>query len=216
MGRLQRRVSELEAAERRHAEPIAIIGLACRFPGGAVDAETYWGVLRDGIDAVGEVPPDRWDADAFYSKEPRRPGRMNTRWGGFLDRIDEFDHEFFGISRREAVAMDPQQRLSLEVAWEALENAGQAPGELAGSRTGVFMGVCSNDFGTETFRLPRDITAYASTGTAHSMVTGRISYTLDLRGPSEAIDTACSSSLVAVHHACQGLRSGECDLALGG
>ncbi len=216
MGRLQRRVSELEEAERRHAEPIAIIGLACRFPGGAVDAETYWGVLRDGIDAVGEVPPDRWDADAFYSKEPRRPGRMNTRWGGFLDRIDEFDHEFFGISRREAVAMDPQQRLSLEVAWEALENAGQAPGELAGSRTGVFMGVCSNDFGTETFRLPRDITAYASTGTAHSMVTGRISYTLDLRGPSEAIDTACSSSLVAVHHACQGLRSGECDLALGG
>ncbi len=213
MERMQHRLQEYE---RARAEPVAIVGLACRFPGGAVDADTYWKVLSHGVDAVDEVPDGRWDVDAFYDKEPQQPGKMSSRWGGFLDRIDQFDYQFFGISKREAVSMDPQQKLALEVAWEALENAGQSPAEVAGSRTGVFLGVCSQDFATENFQHPMDITAYASTGTAHSLVTGRISYLLDLKGPSIAIDSACSSSLVAIHQACQSLRAGECDMALGG
>jgi acyl transferase domain-containing protein/acyl carrier protein len=213
---LDRMQSRLDDYERARSEPIAIVGLGCRFPGGAVDAATYWDVLRSGTDAVGEIPAGRWDADAFYDTRPQQPGKMSTRWGGFLDRVDTFDYDFFGIARREALAMDPQQRLTLEVAWEALENAGLAPLRLAGSRTGVFMGVCNSDFGTETFRRPADITAYASTGTSHSVVAGRLSYLLDLRGPSLAIDTACSSSLVAMHVACQSLRAGESDLAVSG
>ena len=211
--RLQRQVEE---NERARSEPVAVIGLGCRLPGGVVDADTYWNLLSSGTDAVTDIPADRWDAKAFYSAEAQSPGKMSTRWGGFLDRIDEFDHEFFGISRREAVAMDPQQRLTLEVAWEALEDAGRAPTALAGSRTGVFMGVCSYDFAAQNFQHPLDLTAYASTGTSHSVVTGRLSYVLDLRGPSVAVDSACSSSLVSVHLAMQSLRSGECDLALGG
>ncbi|KUJ69436.1 hypothetical protein ACZ90_11115 [Streptomyces albus subsp. albus] len=211
--RLQRR---LEESERTRTEPIAITGVGCRFPGGVTDADSYWQLLADGTDAIGEIPADRWDGAAFHSAEPQTAGRMSTRWGGFLDRVDHFDHDFFGISRREALAMDPQQRLTLEVAWEALEDAGQAPGGLAGSRTGVFMGVCSNDFASRTLRDPLDATAYASTGTAHSIVPGRVSYTLDLHGPSVAVDSACSASLFAVHSACQSLRAGECDLALGG
>ncbi|GAU68946.1 putative modular polyketide synthase [Streptomyces sp. NBRC 110611] len=212
MERMQRR---LDAYERAAAEPIAIVGLGCRFPGGAVDADTYWDVLSKGIDAVTEVPADRWDAEAFFSETPA-PGKVSTKSGGFLDHVDRFDHGFFGISRREAVFMDPQQRLSLEVAWEALENAGLAPSSLAGSRTGVFMGVASFDFATETLHTPLDYTAHSTTGFAHSVLPGRISYTLDLRGPSVAVDTACSSSLVAVHQACQSLRAKECDLALTG
>lgn len=212
MERMQRR---LDAYERATSEPVAIVGLGCRFPGGAVDADTYWNVLSKGIDAVTEVPADRWDADAFFSEKPA-PGKVSTRSGGFLDHVDRFDHEFFGISRREALFMDPQQRLSLEVAWEALENAGLAPSSLAGSRTGVFMGVASFDFATETLHHPLDYTAHATTGFAHSVLPGRISYTLDLRGPSVAVDTACSSALAAVHQAAQSLRSGECDLALTG
>ncbi|MCF6524679.1 type I polyketide synthase [Streptomyces sp. JJ36] len=211
--RMQRRVDELEGAA---SEPVALIGLGCRFPGGVTDADSYWELLAKGTDAIQEIPADRWDAEAFHAEAHGTPGRMSTRYGGFLDRVDTFDHEFFGISRREAVAMDPQQRLALEVTWEALENAGRAPGALAGSRTGVFLGVCSNDFATRTLRDPLDATAYASTGTAHSVVPGRISYTLDLRGPSVAVDSACSASLVAVHQACQALRAGECDLAVGG
>ncbi|MFH8367579.1 type I polyketide synthase [Streptomyces sp. NPDC018031] len=211
--RLQRR---LEESERARTEPIAIVGVGCRFPGGVTDADGYWRLLADGTDAIGEIPADRWDGAAFHAAEPQTAGRMSTRWGGFLDRVDQFDHEFFGISRREALAMDPQQRLTLEVVWEALEHAGQAPTGLAGSRTGVFMGVCSNDFASRTLRDPLDATAYASTGTAHSIVTGRVSYTLDLHGPSVAVDSACSASLVAVHTACQSLRAGESDLALAG
>jgi acyl transferase domain-containing protein/acyl carrier protein len=211
--RLQRQLAE---HERSRTEPVAIVGMGLRFPGGAVDAESFWRILRDGVDAVGEIPADRWPVDEFYDPEPQQPGKMRTRWGGFLDRVDRFDHEFFGISRREALAMDPQQRLALEVSWEALEDSGRAPTGLAGSRTGVFLGVCSNDFATENFPGLADITAYASTGTAHSVVTGRISYVFDFRGPSVAVDTACSSSLVSVHMAVQSLRAGECDLALGG
>jgi acyl transferase domain-containing protein/acyl carrier protein len=213
MERMQRRLDEYEQARR---EPIAVVGVGCRFPGGVADADGYWRILSEGADVVAEIPADRWDADAFHSTEPQQPGKMSTRWGGFLDRVDEFDNDFFGISRREATTMDPQQRLTLEVAWEALEDAGQAPSELAGSRTGVFLGVCSYDFAAENFQDPLDLTAYASTGTSHSVVAGRLSYLLDLRGPSLTADSACSSSLVAVHLASQSLRAGECDLALGG
>ncbi|MFF9481895.1 SDR family NAD(P)-dependent oxidoreductase [Streptomyces sp. NPDC014733] len=212
MERMQRR---LDAYEKAASEPLAIIGLGCRLPGGADDADSYWDLLKNGVDAVTDIPADRWDKDAFFSAEPA-PGKVSTRAGGFLDRVDLFDHEFFGISRREALFMDPQQRLTMEVAWEALENAGQSPSALAGSRTGVFMGVSSFDFATETLHHPLDFTAHASTGSAHSVVPGRLSYTLDLRGPSVAVDTACSSSLVALHQAAQSLRSGECDMALSG
>ncbi|WP_432973946.1 type I polyketide synthase [Dactylosporangium sp. CA-233914] len=213
MEQMQRRLDEYEQAR---SEPIAVVGIGCRFPGGVSDTEGYWQILSDGADVVAEIPADRWDAEAFHSTEPQQPGRMSTRWGGFLDRVDEFDHDFFGISRREAVTMDPQQRLTLEVAWEALENAGLAPAELAGRRGGVFLGVCSYDFAAEHFQHPLDLSAYASTGTSHSVVAGRLSYLLDLRGPSLTVDSACSSSLVAVHLAAQSLRSGECDLALSG
>ncbi|MFE7559172.1 type I polyketide synthase [Kitasatospora sp. NPDC057500] len=213
MERMQHRI---DAYERARTEPVAVIGVGCRFPGGVGDPDAYWELLASGTDAIGEIPADRWDVDAFYDERPRTPGRHSTRWGGFLDRIDRFDHEFFGISRREAVSMDPQQRLVLEVAWEALEDAGQAPHALAGSRTGVFLGICSNDYAGLLFREPADITAHAGTGVAHSIASGRLSYLLDLRGPSVSVDTACSSSLVAVHQACQNLRLGECDLAMAG
>ncbi len=205
---------DLAAARERRTEPIAVVGVGCRFPGGVVDADSYWRLLSDGVDAIQEVPPDRWDVDAFYESEAGRPGTMTTRWGGFLDRIDEFDAAFFGISPSEAEAMDPNQRLVLEVAWEALEDAGQA--RLAGSRTGVFVGVIGNDYAIRNFRRPDDVTPYVVTGNAHSIVSGRLAYVLDLRGPAVSVDTACSSSLVSVHLACQSLRSGECDLALAG
>jgi acyl transferase domain-containing protein len=210
---LQRQLDQYERARR---EPIAVIGIGCRFPGGVVDADSYWRVLSTGTDAVSPIPPDRWDVEEFYDSHPQRPGRTTARAGGFLDHIDRFDHEFFGISRDEALAMDPQQRLALEVVWEALEHAGHAPTALAGSRTGVFAAVCTNDFAVTRFRQPLDITPYTSAGTAHSAVPGRISYALDLRGPSVAVDTACSSALVALHLAGQSLRSGECDLAVAG
>ncbi|WP_197321888.1 type I polyketide synthase [Saccharomonospora sp. NB11] len=198
------------------AEPVAVVGLGCRFPGGVVDADSYWKLLDGGVDAVSEIPPDRWDADEYYAEEPRQPGKTDSRWGGFLDRIDRFDHEFFGISRREALAMDPQQRLTLEVAWEALENAGLDPSSLAGSQTGVFLGACNFESGSATVHHPEDVSAYTSSGMALSFIPGRISYLLDLRGPNMTIDTACSSSLVAVHQACLSLRTGESDLALAG
>jgi acyl transferase domain-containing protein len=205
---------ELEAAKRVRSEPIAIVGVGCRFPGGVVDPDSYWRLLESGTDAISEVPRDRWNVDAFYGGATVQPGKMTTRWGGFVDGIDEFDPAFFGISPREAEAMDPQQRLVLEVAWEALESAGQS--HLAGSRSGVFVGVVTNDYGIEKFSHPLDVDAYAATGTAHSILAGRLSYVLDLRGPAVAVDTACSSSLVAIHLACQSLRAGDCDLALGG
>ncbi|WP_018385947.1 type I polyketide synthase [Wenjunlia vitaminophila] len=213
MERLQRKVEEYE---RARTEPIAVVGLGCRFPGGVVDGDSYWRLLTDGTDAVGEIPADRWDNDAYYDEEPGRPGKINTRAGGFLDRIDRFDHDFFGISKREALAMDPHQRLALEVSWEALENAGLSPAGLAGSRTGVFMGACSLDYVMAQGNDPADVSAYTSSGSALSFIPARIAYLLDLRGPNLSVDTACSSSLVAVHQACQSLRAGECDLALGG
>ena len=196
-------------------EPIAVIGLGCRFPG-ADGPDAFWQLLRDGVDAITEVPSDRWDVEALYNEIPATPGKMNTRWGGFLKEVDRFDPHFFGISPREAARMDPQQRLLLEVSWEALEHAGQVPDELSGSQTGVFVGISSYDYSRLQFSDPARIDAYAGTGNAHSIAANRLSYVLDLRGPSIAVDTACSSSLVAVHLAMRSLRNGESDLALAG
>ena len=216
---LAKRLRTASATPAAHvAEPIAIIGMGCRFPGGAGTPETFWELLKNGFDAVSEVPANRWDPAALYDPDPSTPGRMNTRWGAFLDQLDQFDANFFGISPREAAQMDPQQRLLLEVAWEALEQAGQPLERLAGSRTGVFIGIHSqsSDYCWLQLSDRARIDAYTSTGTAHSIVPNRLSYFFDLHGPSLAVDTACSSSLVAVHLGCQSLRSKECDLVLAG
>ncbi|MFP2903718.1 type I polyketide synthase [Pyxidicoccus sp. 3LFB2] len=194
---------------------IAVVSMGCRLPGSPTP-EALWELLQRGGDAITEVPESRWDVRHFYNSELGPPGKMNTRWGGFLERVEQFDPLFFGISPREAIRMDPQQRLLLEVTWEALERAGQAPHALQGSRTGVFVGISSNDYAQRQFSDPTLLDAYAGTGNAHSIAANRISYLLGLRGPSMAVDTACSSSLVSVHLACQSLRAGECDMALAG
>ncbi len=196
-------------------EPIAIIGIGCRFPG-ADGPQAFWQLLRNAVDAITEVPAERFDLQAFYDPDPAAPGKMSTRWGGFLKQVDQFDPHFFGISPREAARMDPQQRLLLEVAWEALEDAGQVAERLAGTQAGVFVGISNNDYGRIQFGDLHSIDAYAGTGNALSIAANRISYLFDLRGPSMAIDTACSSSLVAVHLACRSLWNGESNLALAG
>ena len=195
-------------------EPIAIIGIGCRFPG-ANNPEAFWRLLRDGIDVITEVPKSRWNVDEFYDPDPAKPDKTNTRWGGFLEHIDQFDPQFFGISPREAATMDPQQRLLLEVAWEALEDAGQLPEQLAGTQTGVFIGIGTHDYSILLWQEPVN-DPFATTGTGNCIAANRISYVFDLKGPSIAIDTACSSSLVAVHLACQSLWHGESSLALAG
>ncbi|MFK4071134.1 beta-ketoacyl synthase N-terminal-like domain-containing protein [Streptomyces sp. NPDC029674] len=194
-------------------EPIAVVGMACRFPG-AEDTEAYWRLVRDGGDAIVEVPADRWDAAALYDPELRTPGAISTRWGGFLPQVDGFEPEFFGIAPTEAAAMDPQHRLLLEVAWEALENAAIHPDTLAGSATGVYVGISNNDYSRLTAGAGSALDAYYGTGNALSVAAARLSYLWDLRGPSLAVDTACSSSLLAVHQACESLRRGETTLAL--
>lgn len=212
--------TRLETLERTQNEPIAIIGIGCRFPGEANSPQAFWHLLRTGQDAINEIPPVRWDVDAFYSPDPTEPGKMQTRCGGFIQEFDKFDPHFFGIAPREAAAMDPQQRLILEVAWAALEDAGQIPAELAGTQTGVFIGIGLNDYGR--LQVPdqvldsRLIDTYSISGNALCITANRLSYLLDFRGPSMAVDTACSSSLVAVHLACQSLRKGESTLALAG
>ena len=214
---LENMQARLAASERGRNEPIAIIGLGCRFPG-ANDPASFWRLLSEGRDLVIETPESRWKIDDYYDANPDAPGKLSTRWGGFLDRVDEFDPEFFGISPREAAYMDPQQRLLVEVAWEALENAGQGPRDLASSRTGVFVGLTSDEYALLTYRdgdLTRFNTYFAS-GVARSVAGGRISYILGLDGPNMSIDTACSSSLVALHSACQALRMQECRMALAG
>ena len=208
--------SQLEALRRQQSEPIAIVGMGCRFPGNINGPEEFWAALRDGRDAIGEIPRDRWDSAALFDPDPEAPGKTYTRWGGFLDHIDRFDATFFGVSPREASAMDPQQRLLLEVSWHALENAGLPPERLAGSRTGVFVGICTSDYAWFQLGDLEKIDVYATAGSAFSIVANRLSYLLDLRGPSLAVDTACSSSMVALHLACQSLRAGECDAALAG
>jgi acyl transferase domain-containing protein/thioesterase domain-containing protein len=209
--------AKLKSYEQAKNEPIAIIGIGCRFPGGADNPNAFWQLLRDGVDAIREVPADRWDIDAYYSPDLDAPGKMYTRYGGFVEHVDQFDSHFFGISPREALSLDPQQRLLLEVSWEALENAALVPSRLMGSQTGVFMGICGNDYLNVLFKnKPADIDAYLSSGNAHSMASGRLSYFLGLQGPNLAVDTACSSSLVAVHLAVMSLRNRESNLALAG
>jgi acyl transferase domain-containing protein len=209
--------NRLQALEAKASEPIAIVGIGCRLPGGADTPDKLWDLLQAGTDAVVEVPADRWSLDDLYNSDPDAPGKISTRWGGFLNEVDRFDPHFFGISPREAHSMDPQQRLLLEVAWEALEHAGISAQRVEGSRTGVFLGVSASDYyqvlradGVEGFD------AYTASGVAHSIASGRLSYVLGARGPSISIDTACSSSLVAIHLAVQSLRRDECAMALAG
>ncbi|HEY2646487.1 MAG TPA: type I polyketide synthase, partial [Candidatus Acidoferrales bacterium] len=198
------------------SEPVAIVGIGCRFPGGVRSAEEYWQLLRDGVDAITTIPADRWDADAYFDLDPQAPEKMNGRWGGFVPGADLFDPVFFGISPREAISIDPQQRLVLEVCWEAMWDSGRAPESLSGSRTGVFMAICGSDYERLLFDDAALIGPQSCSGTYHSIASGRVSFLLNLRGPSISIDTACSSSLVALHLACQSLRAGDCNLALAG
>ncbi|NER93851.1 MAG: type I polyketide synthase [Symploca sp. SIO1B1] len=210
--------AELDAVTGKNkSEPIAIIGMSCRFPGGASTSEAFWDILQNGVDAITEVPKDRWHLDDYYNPDPDTPGKIYTRYGGFIDEIQEFDANFFGISPKETIHLDPQQRLLLEVSWEALEKSGKSPQKLKGSQTGVFIGIGARDYvqrilnqGLEKFD------AYVSTGNAASTASGRISYLLGLIGPNLAVDTACSSSLVSIHLACSSLRNQECNLALAG
>ncbi|MDY6988819.1 MAG: SDR family NAD(P)-dependent oxidoreductase [Thermodesulfobacteriota bacterium] len=200
------------------AEPIAVVGLGCRFPGGADSPDAYWNLLRDGVDAIAEIPPERWDMKKYYSPDPDAPGKMYCRHGGFLESVDTFDARFFSISPREAAGMDPQQRLLMEVSWEALEHANQRPDDLFGVPAGVFVGISTSDYAAIRVGLqePSRIDPYFVSGSVLSVAAGRLSYALGLTGPSMAVDTACSSSLVAMHLACESLRRRECRLALAG
>ena len=211
---LERRLAAREASV---SAPIAVIGIGCRMPGGIATPDAFWNLLDHKIDAIEEVPASRWNSDAFYDPRPGTPGKSNTKWGGFVDEIDQFDAAFFGISPREAVGLDPQQRMLLEVSWEALENACIRPDSLNGSQTGVFVGMSTNDYASLLSAYDDELfDAYSGTGIARSVAAGRLSYFLGLKGPNLAIDTACSSSAVAIHMACQSLRQNECRLALAG
>jgi 3-oxoacyl-(acyl-carrier-protein) synthase/SAM-dependent methyltransferase/acyl carrier protein len=216
--RLKARVQELERAlEVPRTEPVAVIGIGCRFPG-ANGVDAFWQMLAAGVDAIGEMPADRWNVATQYDADPEAPGKIATRFGGYLTGIDLFDAQRLGISPREAATMDPQQRILLEVAWDALEHAGLAPDTLTGSPTGVFVGIGPTDYLQRFVQrgLRADIDAYLATGNAHSVASGRMSYLLGLHGPAISVDTACSSSLVAIQLACESIRGGACDVALAG
>src|SRR5258708_14934368 len=197
----------------REAVPIAVIGAACRFPG-AGDLTEFWSLLLSGTDAIGPMPEERWDVAANFNPDPTRPGKMYAREGGFITDSDKFDAGFFGISPREARRIDPQQRILLELTWDAMENAGIVPGRLAGSQTGVFVGISFSDYAALQREDPDHVDAYVMSGSAVSNAANRISYIFDLHGPSFAVDTACSSSLVAVHEACVSLWRGESTMAI--
>ena len=202
--------ASLEAVENASSEPIAIVGMSCRTPGGSVSPEDYWALLESGRDGVGPLP-QRWSRDLLRRLEEVTGGLSQE--GGFIDTVADFDASFFGIAPREALEMDPQQRLILEAAWEALERAGIRPEGRGESRTGVYVGCSGSDYGT---RSPEAATMWTATGTTSSVVAGRVSYVLGLEGPAMTVDTACSSSLTALQLACTALRHGECDLALAG
>ena len=207
--------ARLDALENARQEPIAIVGMGCRLPGGCETPEAFWALLHNGVDAVTTVPPERWDVEAYYDPDPDAPGKMYTREGAFLNQVDQFDPLFFGIAPREAMSMDPQQRLLLECSWEALERAGYAPDRLP-PQTGVFVGISENDYGKLALP-PNTVDAnYEGSGNSFCFAAGRLSYVLGVHGPSLTVDTACSSSLVAIHLAVQSLRNDECEVALAG
>ncbi len=215
---LEKRMRAQASPVRPTTEPIAVIGIGCRLPGDANSPQAFWDMLVAGRDAIREVPPERWSADEFYDPDSTVRGKMATRWGGFLNGIEDFDPAFFDITFREALHMDPQQRLLIETAWEAVEDAGLIAAELSGSSTGVFISAhnLSSDYYVRQWAKYSDIDAYSATGGAHSIIANRLSYWLDLHGPSMVVDTACSASLVATHLAINSIASGECDLAIAG
>ncbi|MBZ0256254.1 polyketide synthase, partial [bacterium] len=210
--------AKIDTLEQQRNEPIAVIGMACRFPGGADSPGAYWRNLKAGVHSVSEIPSSRWSIDEYYDPDPEAPGKMNTRHGGFIDRVEEFDAQFFSISPREAITMDPQQRILLETAFQAMQDAGLVRERLSGQQVGVFIGATSNDhsqINLETGDVS-NIDTYHITGNTNNAAAGRIAYVMGLRGPCMAIDTACSSSLTAMHQAVRSLQNQECNAAITG